>query len=360
MNLKKSLLSKAAITKTPAQGVFELTPRCNMNCKMCYIRMTEEEMKPIGRELTAEEWIKIYDDADRCGLLYLLFTGGEVFLRPDFEQIYSYAYKNGTVISVNTNGTMLTEKNVQMLHDMPPEHVNLTLYGSSDEIYSRLCGNEHGYSRLMRSLEMLKQAGVRYMLNCSVTTQNIDDLDNMIRCANKNGCELNIATYMFPPVRKSDVCKRYDNIRLTPEACGEVLARLNCRRSPDRMAALYDAYENMTDSGEDEEICPDTGMQCMASRASYWITWYGKMKACAMFEEEYSLDDGFGTAWKKTAERGEQIRLPAECTGCSKKKFCKSCAAVNLAEGGAYDSVPEFMCKTADSYIANTKKILGK
>ena len=55
--LRKYLYQKAAHNKVPLSGTFELTPRCNMNCRMCYIRMSEAEMRARGREYTAEEWI---------------------------------------------------------------------------------------------------------------------------------------------------------------------------------------------------------------------------------------------------------------------------------------------------------------
>ncbi len=322
--------------------------------------MTEEEMKPIGRELNTEEWKAIYDDADKNGLLYLLFTGGEVFLRPDFGELYSYAYKNGSVLSVNTNGTMITEKNVQMLESMPPEHVNLTLYGSNDKIYEELCSDPHGYTKLMRTLAMFREAKVRYLLNCSVTQKNVDDLDNMIKCAGENGAELNIAVYMFPPVRKSDICKTHESIRLSAEMCGEVLAYLNCRQKRDTVKAVLEAYDAMKPTEDDDFICPDTGMKCLAGTASYWVTWYGKIKACAMFEEEYSLDGGFENAWKRITESADKIKLPGKCQVCPKKAFCRSCAAVNFAETGEYGKIPEIMCQTADSYIANARKILNK
>ena len=43
--LRKYLYQKAAHNKVPLSGTFELTPRCNMNCRMCYIRMSEAEMR---------------------------------------------------------------------------------------------------------------------------------------------------------------------------------------------------------------------------------------------------------------------------------------------------------------------------
>ena len=55
--IKQRLLSKAALAGIPVLGAFELTPRCNFQCKMCYVRLTPEEMRPLGRERTAEQFI---------------------------------------------------------------------------------------------------------------------------------------------------------------------------------------------------------------------------------------------------------------------------------------------------------------
>lgn len=39
----------------------------------------------------------------------LLLTGGEPFIRPDFEEIYRRCRELGIIVSINTNGTMLGE-----------------------------------------------------------------------------------------------------------------------------------------------------------------------------------------------------------------------------------------------------------
>ena len=73
--LRKYIYQKAARDRTPVSGTFELTPRCNMNCRMCYIRMSEEEMNARGREYTADEWIRMGRVCAQRGMLFLLFTG---------------------------------------------------------------------------------------------------------------------------------------------------------------------------------------------------------------------------------------------------------------------------------------------
>ena len=152
--LRKYIYQKAARDRTPVSGTFELTPRCNMNCRMCYIRMSEEEMNARGREYTADEWIRMGRVCAQRGMLFLLFTGGEPFLRKDFRKIYTELKKLGLLISINTNGTLIDRETVEWLREDPPMRMNVTLYGSSNDTYKRLCGHPTGYDAAVRYLSI--------------------------------------------------------------------------------------------------------------------------------------------------------------------------------------------------------------
>lgn len=78
------LHAKAARQGIPLSGTFELTPLCNMNCRMCYVRMSREQQEAIRPLRTAAQWLELGRQAKEQGLLYLLLTGGEPFLRPGF------------------------------------------------------------------------------------------------------------------------------------------------------------------------------------------------------------------------------------------------------------------------------------
>lgn len=54
-----TLAARAAQRHIPLGGTFELTARCNLNCKMCYVRLDHSKMKENGRERTAKEWIAL-------------------------------------------------------------------------------------------------------------------------------------------------------------------------------------------------------------------------------------------------------------------------------------------------------------
>ena len=109
--ISQYLHNKAGRMKLPVSATFELTSRCNFNCKMCYVHDADcSRDKPL--ELTAAQWIDIAEQAEKAGTLFLLLTGGEPLLREDFNEIYAAIAKMGFVISVNTNLSLLTEETV--------------------------------------------------------------------------------------------------------------------------------------------------------------------------------------------------------------------------------------------------------
>ena len=85
--LVRELLQRAAARRQPANGAFELTSRCNLACRMCYVRHPAGEAAVQQRELTAAAWLSFAQEAVDQGMVFLLLTGGEPFLRPDFFEL---------------------------------------------------------------------------------------------------------------------------------------------------------------------------------------------------------------------------------------------------------------------------------
>ena len=55
--VERMLLDQAKRTRTPANGSIELLPLCNMNCDMCYVRLSREEMEAKGRLIRKDEMV---------------------------------------------------------------------------------------------------------------------------------------------------------------------------------------------------------------------------------------------------------------------------------------------------------------
>ena len=120
--------------RIPKNGTFELTVRFNLHCKMCLFRHDDKENPELmAKELTAEQWIDMARQAAEAGTMSLLITGGEPMLRPDFCEIWEGIYKQGFVMELYTNATLVSEQVIETLRKFPPHIIGVTIYGASPE-----------------------------------------------------------------------------------------------------------------------------------------------------------------------------------------------------------------------------------
>ena len=353
------LYRKATAAGVPLSGTFELTPVCNMDCKMCYVRMSRQAQEAQGPLATAEQWLEMASQARDAGMLYLLLTGGEPFLHPQFRQILEGLHKMGLIISINTNGTMIDETTVAWMKNCPPVRVNISLYGASDATYEKLCGNPQGFTQTTRAIRLLREAGISVKLNCSLTPHNAQDLPEMVAYAKKNDLILQVATYMFPPVRK-DAAMTGKNHRFSPEEAAYYTAYANyLTLGAERFCA---EAETCPVPGDPEDHCAQVGdgVRCRAGRCSFWITWQGNMMPCGMFPAKDCpnvFSDPFLTAWERVKQSTAQIRLPAQCAVCSAKDTCHACAAMVITESGSFTEVPKYRCEMIHAYKAQWNRV---
>ena len=350
------LHAKASRLNIPLSGTFELTPVCNMACRMCYVRMTKAEQEAVHPLRTAEEWLELGKTAKDRGMLYLLLTGGEPFLRPDFREILSGLHRMGLIITINSNGTMIDEKAVEWLKETPPTRINITLYGASDETYGRLCGNPRGFTQVTKAVRLLKEAGITIKINCSLTPYNAADLEGIFEFCGKEELIIQATSYMFPPLRR-DASKIGQNDRFTPEEAAYYAAKIESLMNGEE--AFLERMEQKKLEGlpsDTVDDCLETegeGIRCRAGKCSFWVTWDGKLLPCGMLPTAGTADVfeiGFEEAWRRASETAAAIRLPARCTGCGLKDQCRACAAMVLTESGDYSKVPEYRCRMAHEY----------
>ena len=356
--LTEYLHSKAARAGIPLSGTFELTPCCNMACKMCYVRMTKQQQEQVAPLRTAGEWLALAEEAKKQGLVYLLLTGGEPFLRPDFREILSGLNKMGLFVSINSNGTLIDEEVISWLMQTPPTRVNVTLYGASDATYERLCGNPNGFTQAVRGIRLLKAAGIVVKINCSITPYNVDDLDGIFAFAKQEGLLVQASSYMFPPLRR-DTAMVGKNDRLTAEEAAYQSARIiSLLNGDDYFLQQMENRATLSLSGDSVEDCPELPaegecIRCRAGKCSFWVTWDGRILPCGMCpgdDAENVFETKFTDAWGRIKEAVATIRMPPKCSKCQMRDQCKACAAMALTESGRFDQVPEYRCQMMHAF----------
>ncbi len=361
---------RAARRRSPVSGTFELTPTCNMSCKMCYVRKTASEVNKLGGLHSGEEWINLAEKIKEAGTLFLLVTGGEPFMHPDVLSILKALHEMGMVVSLNTNATLLTEEIVEFLKTCPPSRINVTLYGSSNDTYKRLCGDPFGYDKAIRGIRLLKKAGMTVAVNVSVTPDNSGDLKDILDFAREENLPTRTASYMFPPVIR-DRSSVGNNYRFTPEDAARSKAYIESYLiGPDLFAKkILDDHEIVMPADSVEECLSDTQSQnvnkstCSAGKNAYWINWKGDLSICGMIPEDDTINvfyDDFDKAWKNAVKFADSIRLPAKCKDCSLRDQCIPCAASIITETGFFDKVPEYKCRMAHYYPYAAQELARK
>ncbi len=342
------LNSRGIAAGLPVSGNFELTARCNFNCKMCYIHKSNAPEFEKG-ELSADEWLGIASDARDKGLIFLLLTGGEPLIRRDFPQIYTELVKMGIVVSINTNASLYGGEIRELFNRYPPSRFNVTLYGGSEETYERLCGNA-SFAKVTENLRTMKSDGQQVRLNVTLSRYNVGDMEKINAIANEIGLHTKTSAYLYPPVRRGGEIG-YNEARFTPEEAGRVITRWSRIHDSDdiliRRAQMLrenqaaDIVDNCSEPSSEGE-----GVKCRAGRSSFWLTWDGRMLPCGTMDVEpsYPLRDGFGKAWEEVRARTAAIRLPVECSTCADRDNCSVCASICKCETGRFDCKPEYIC----------------
>lgn len=352
------LHSKGRKLGLPIAGNFELTARCNFNCPMCYVHMTPEQLKASGKEeLTAKQWLDLARAAKDKGMVFVLLTGGEPLVRKDFFEIYDGMRAMGLLISINSNGSMLKGEILERFLENPPFRFNISLYGGNNETYRNMCGIP-AYDQVKENIRRLRQAGVEVSLNLSITPYNKDDLAQIYADAVELDVNVRASSYMYPSVRVNGEQYGCGNRLSCSESAKYSVEWDKLRFTPEEFALRAEAL--MQRQGIEQEGCPveeGEGVRCRAGSTAFWMTWDGRMLPCGMMTTPvaYPLETGFDAAWEQIRTATAAIKTPGKCVNCSYKDICGACAAVYYTETGAFDGVPEYVCRRAEEIVNQTQ-----
>jgi len=346
----KQLTQNATALRRPLSAAFELTGRCNLKCKMCYVTSTEDNHEKQLRELTAGQWIRLAEMARDAGVLYLILTGGEVFLRKDFRQIYEAVASMGFITQIYTNGTLITPEVVSWLKKIPPYRVSLTVYGASADTYEKVCGVRSGYDKVLKGIELLRQEGIYFEIKTTAIKDNWKEFEAIGDIARKNNARYGVVNYISP--RREGCVSDLEDIRLTPEESIEY----------EFMRIEYDKKHadrtRVSNEDHDESIIPkidvsteykENAFTCQAAKSCFWITWDGRMTPCGLMSEPYTLplEVGLEKAWEELGKKCDDIPACKECIDCELKDYCDKCPARRKLETGFYDKPAPYLCNVA-------------
>ena len=339
----------------------ELTARCNLDCRHCYINVAAGDKAAKARELTPAEIERIAGEAAALGAVWCLLTGGEPLLRRDFFDIYLGLRKKGLLISVYTNATLVEEEHIRFFEKHPPRDIEVTVYGVTKETYERVTRVPGSFAAFRRGLDRLLGSGIGVRLKAMALRSNVHELPRIA-----DFCRERTKDYFrFDPAvhcrfdRDGERNREIQSERLTPD---EVVALE--RADAERFRALEAACAHLIFPDAAEPGCNHL-FRCGAGQKNFVVGYDGNFRLCASLvhpECVYDLRKGsLAEAWERfvpgVLERKTSRRDYLErCGRCPIVNLCLWCPAHAYLETGLLDAPIDNFCQTAHARAAALKK----
>jgi len=290
-------------------------------------------------ELTREEHFRILDEIASAGCLWLLYTGGEIFARPDFLEIYEYAKRKGFLVTLFTNGTLVTPEIADYLVEWRPFAIEITIYGATAETHDRLTGVPGSYESCLRGVRLLLERGLPLALKTMATTINRHELREMHKLAENLGARFRFDAMLNPRI---DCSASPLALRLAPSE----IVQLDLEH-PERVAEWKRFSEKFCGAPANS----DEAYQCGAGDMGFAIDPEGKLSLCVLARSDaYDLRQGsFREGWEQSLRKARRRKITrvTKCTACQIKSLCGMCPANGELENGDAEAPVDFLCRVA-------------
>lgn len=154
----------------PVSVTIELTRRCPLACRHCYLPETRGRTRP-GPELTTAQWKAVLRQLARAGGLYLVFTGGEPLLRPDLPELCRAAKKLNFDVRIFSSGLGLTPALAAEFKAAGVSAFELSFYGTP-AVHDAVTGQKGSFKRTLAAARLLRAAGVKVRMKVPLMDLN--------------------------------------------------------------------------------------------------------------------------------------------------------------------------------------------
>jgi len=320
MSLLAEMNEKAHALGIPLSVHIDVTYRCNERCVHCYLDHDDKG------EMTTQEIKNVLDQLAEAGVFFLVFSGGEVFMRRDFLEQVEYARKLLFNVKVKTNGVMIHEAEAKRLRELGVEQLQLSVYSHRPEVHDAITKLPGSLKRTVNSIKFLKSQGLKVTLSNVLMTVNRQDERGTRALAKQLGVD-----YTLDPT-------------VTPKMDGDI-SILRLRVDEENLDELFQDDELV---GNVEEYCKPPapvdedvmeGYSCSAGHTACYISPYGDVFPCVQFP----LPTGnirrqkFTDIWYDSPQMNEvrsiKVKDLTVCSSCTHAGSCTRCPGLAYMEG---------------------------
>lgn len=332
--------------------IFEITPRCNFKCVHCYLCHQHDQ-----KELSYDEIIRIVDILYEKEVLFLTLTGGDIFTRSDFLDVYMYVKEKGFIVELYTNGALINDKIIRVFEKYPPLLVDISLYGSCEETYQKVTGVKGAFERVLSNIRSMLDAGIRVSLKAPVLDMYYDELLAIKAIAESFNIPFRTGFEVFPTIDNDDSVQNYG-----------VSLEKSLRYEFEEFMKRPRTFGEEGDYDVVNLIKEKPLFRCKLGRASCAIDFNGNMCPCMSFRhagKPITLDN-FDEIWNSfSCYPKMRASDNYKCLRCKAYDFCDICPAMMQFVHGNLEYVDEHFCRSAkaryDYYVKRIpiEKVIG-
>ena len=292
-------------------ALVELTYRCNLDCVFCY-----NDLDLRGKPLALEDYERFFRDLASLSCLHLALSGGEPLVHPQFFEIATKGRNLGFVLRIKSNGHSLRGRMLRRLkEEIDPLIVEVSLHGASSATHDRQTRVEGSFERLLANLAEMRELGLRFKINSTLTRWNESEIEGMFAIAERFGAPLAV---------DPDVTPR-DNGDFSP---------LEISATPEGLRRLfsYGRTDDAVRQGDGELPTVDSKKHCGAGSSGIAVDPFGNVYPCVQWRRpvgnlhERSIRDIWSGNAKLEEVRGLSERVKRTLAGGGPGMFCPGTA----------------------------------
>ena len=319
----------------PISVLVEVTHKCNENCIHCCL----EGHHVAG--LSLEWYERLFDQMADAGTFFVILTGGEPFVRPDFLDIVHSARKRRLSVRIFTNGTVIDENIAKDLKSLHVHDVHISIYSNDPKIHDHITRLPGSFERSLRAIKLLIENDVVVRMKCPLMNVNADNMSKVKSMAQQLGIAVQFGTV------------------ITAKNNGDSSPCM-LRMSDSQLSRIISDTEVPVQNGEH---CKQSGVDPIPCETVYnggAVDPFGNVYVCNQLRVPLGniKVTSLGDIWKDSAELHRLRKISFsdlhECVTCDLLQFCERCPGLAFLEDGDICS-----CSSSAKIIAQARRQIG-
>jgi len=324
-----SLAQQISEKNIPLSASFELTYQCNHKCIHCY----QPSPHQAEDELTTVQIKYILQQLADAQCLFLALTGGEPLLHKDFWEIAEYAFRKNFVVTLQTNGSLLTRSSIDRIKELNFLQVHISLLGADSKTHDAITGYPGSFGKVIKATQALIEKGITVFLKVTLIKENVNQLRQIDRLVKNLGALVVFSPTIFPC---SDCAKHVLDYRISDTDLKKAFTYL---AKKDKNTLLLN------------QVLDGESPLCFAGRSDCCVNPKGQLYPCVGLPIVLGdlTKETFKQIWDNSDNlkkiRSLKFKDLKKCQECELINFCIRCPGLCYLENGSLITPSQEICR---------------